>query len=94
MTKQSTLQELPLEGLEVGRRYTLVVTNISVNATLQFRHCGDSTYRTHPSFTGTAASNVIMGEFVCVSTDVKLVFASAPGGTYYVSAVQHTAATF
>lgn len=94
MTKQSILQELPLTGLEQGRRYTLVITNVTVNAALHFRSGGDTTYRAYPNFTGTASGGVIMAEFLCVSSDSKVVFASAPGATYYLSLVTHTMPTF
>lgn len=90
----SSLQTLPLKGLEQGHTYTLVVTNAGSAATLQFKHASDATFRTHPTFTGTPTSGVILAQFVCISPDMQLVFGSNPASPYYLSVVCHASAQF
>jgi hypothetical protein len=95
MILQTNLQILPLTELEQGHTFLVLVSNAQSAVSLQFRHAGDPTWRTHPDFSSvTPVGTVVARAVICVSTDMRLSFANAPGGTYYVSCIPVATATF
>ncbi len=95
MILQTTDLTLPLTGLSQGQTFAIIVTNAQSSVTLQFRHAGDPTYRDHPDFVAvTPVGTVVSRALMCCSTDMRLVFASAPAEAYFVSCVPAASPTF
>lgn len=93
MVKTTTATELPLENLEQGHRYGLIITGAASNVSLKFRHATDENWYDLPGFTGTMAT-VISADFFCISSEMKLVLAAPQATPYHVSLVCAAAATF
>ena len=93
MIRKTDTQTLDLTGLDQGHRYALVITGAESDVALEFKHAGDATWRTLPTFDGTMA-DVIAGDFFCFTPTMRLNFASAPTQPYYVSCVCAAVATF
>lgn len=95
MIRATDIQTLPLEDLEQGHTFAIVVTNAQSAVSLQFRHADDPTYRDHPDFTAVApVGTVVSRAIICCAPDMRLVFADAPTETYYVSCIAAASATF
>jgi hypothetical protein len=95
MILETNLQVVPLQELEQGHTFVIVVTNAQSAVTLQFRHAGDPTYRDHPDFTAVAPiGTVVTRAVMCCTPDMRLSFASAPVSTCYISAIASASATF
>lgn len=95
MILETNLQIVPLTELEQGHTFLIVVTNAQSAVSLEFRHAGDLTWRTHPDFSAVApTATVVTRAIICVSTEMRLSFAAAPGATYHVSCFPVATATF
>ena len=95
MIRQTNLQTLPLTGIEQGHTFVIVITNAQSAVTLQFRHADDPTYRDHPDFTAiTPVGTVVTRTVMACTADMRVVFATAPPSTYYISCIAACSATF
>lgn len=96
MLLETDLQIIPLDGLDQGHTYAIVVTNAQSAVTLQFRHAGDPTWRTHPELVNIAPVGTVVSKSVfCFTPQMRLSFASPQtGNKYYLSCTASAEATF
>jgi hypothetical protein len=103
MIRSSTKKVLPLENMEQGHRYALVITKAASNVSLMFRHAGETAYHAFPGFTGTPdADDTVYAGFFCFTSDMYVEFADDPEEVeegaeavpYYLSCICAAAATF
>jgi hypothetical protein len=81
------LQQINLTYLEQGHLMVIVLTNVADIPKLEFKHAGDTTWRTHPGFSGTITNGVVIQEVRCISGTMRLNFADAPASPYFLSVV-------
>ena len=87
-TPTTQLFEFGLFHLEVGQKYTLVITGSGLTPALEFQHADDRTnWWPDPNPTLVPAANVVLTEFRCVSNVMRLDFGSVPPGGTKVSVI-------
>lgn len=83
-----------LKGLEQGRKVTLVITGATQNCELQFQHGGDTTWYAYPGFSGAHAGGVIVENFTCISSKMRVAFDAVPTGDYQMNTIAEAVSDF
>ena len=78
---------LTLFSLEQGRNITLILTKATQDCVLEFKHSNDDDWIIYPAFSGIVEEGILIEEFRCISSNMRIRFLAAPTQDYYASMV-------